>query len=213
MSEVQFWTDFYAKQSAQVPSEPSSFATFVWDHICSDSDDSKRLLDLGCGTARDSKFFARQGLQVIGIDQASSTIERNNATKGPNETYVLGDVCDITECTDLDYVYSRFSIHSITKADASRLYQWVARNLKSGGRFFIEARSINDPLYKLGTPDPAGDPNASISGHYRRFIRLDELIQELETLGFTVVYQCEANNLSVCGNDNPVLVRVICELK
>jgi len=216
MSEITFWSEFYSKNAAQVPADHSSFAAFVIEWMKENDHfpvSNKTLIDLGCGTARDSRFFANQGMKVMGVDQAPNTIQMNNERKGPNETYWVDDFSHITDerCTELDFIYSRFSIHSISKKNASDLYQWTAKSLKQGGLFLIEARSINDPLFKLGTPDPAGDPDASISGHYRRFIRLPELIKELSSHGLTIVYQHEGENLSVCGDDNPVLLRVICQ--
>lgn len=218
MSEVNYWSEFYAKKSEIVPESPSSFAKLCGEWISRDNAvavEETKLVDLGCGTARDSRYFASLGINVIGVDQAQSTIDKNNQKRGPKETYILGDFCHIVDkgCSQLDFLYSRFSIHSVSKQDASDLFKWAAAQMKVGGKFFIEARSIKDPLFAKGTPDPAGNPDASICGHYRRFIRLDQLIEELEILGFSVLYQSESDGLSVCGDDNPVLIRLICEKK
>ena len=43
---------------------------------------------------------------------------------------------------------------------------------------------------------------------YRRFVRLEQLKRELETLGFVVNYVIEKDGLSVYKDDNPVLIRV-----
>jgi SAM-dependent methyltransferase len=216
MSEVGYWSNFYSNHSSLVPGNASSFAQFVhsWldDHQITTN--GKTLVDLGCGTGRDTQFFAAMGkMYVVGIDQALSTIEINNQKRGNLELYLVGNFvhAHYKECQNVDFLYSRFSIHSISKTDASQLYHWAFSNgLKHGGLFFIEARSINDPLFKLGTPDPAGDPDASICGHYRRFIRLNELVSELETIGFSILYQHESDGLSILGNDNPTLIRIIC---
>ena len=49
----------------------------------------------------------------------------------------------------------------------------MARALKPGGKFFIEVRSVHDPLYGKGE---ALERNAFFyDNHYRRFLVLDEL--------------------------------------
>ena len=51
------------------------------------------------------------------------------------------------------------------------------------------------------------------NGHYRRFIRKDELLKELSSVGFSVEHEQEANNLSVHQDDNPWLIRVVAQNK
>jgi hypothetical protein len=131
---------------------------------------------------------------------------------GPNETYFVGDFSNLggSKVQKVNFLYSRFSVHSISRSNASRLYQWAGRDgLLPGGIFFIEARSVNDPLRLKGTPDPSGDPDATICGHYRRYIRLNEIVTELQAVGFEILYSEEASGWSICGDDNPVLVRVV----
>ena len=71
----------------------------------------------------------------------------------------------------------------------------------------IEVRSVKGSMFGVGTP--TNDPNAWINGHYRRFIVKQDLLEELEFIGFKIVFETEGDNLSVCGDDNPVLIRVI----
>ena len=224
MSEVNYWTQFYVSSNA--PVDPSSFAVLVADWLSKRAsrggNQPLKVVDCGCGNGRDSRYFASLGYSVVGIDQAQSTILQNNLNRQHRdlETYVLGDFTNISaipgdpkRCNGADVLYSRFSIHSVQKGDASRFYQWAAKDgLVNGGLFFIEARSIKDPLFFLGSPDPNGDPNASISGHYRRFIVLDELTNELKALGFDILYTTESAGLSVTPLDDPVLVRVVARL-
>lgn len=50
--------------------------------------------------------------------------------------------------------------------------------------------------------------DAWIYTHYRRFIRKDELIRELENIGFEINYCVESDNLSIYKDDNPVVIRI-----
>jgi hypothetical protein len=69
MSEHEYWSDFYTKQRALVPEEPSTFASFVASKWLSNEPalSGLTLVDLGCGTARDSRYFASLGLKIIGV--------------------------------------------------------------------------------------------------------------------------------------------------
>lgn len=225
MSEVDYWNSFYATKGAtDVPVDASTFAQFTCDWLTQSNAVSTVLVDLGCGTGRDSRFFAARGCQVIGIDQVSEEV-RSNPYLENGGRYVVGDLGNLDASHifqgdaahendgygTVDVLYSRFVIHSIDRANAARLYAWAKRALRPGGLFFIEARSIADPLYLTGVRSDPHDTTVSIHGHYRRFIVLEELLRELrEDFGFEILYHTESNNLSIHGDDNPVLVRVVC---
>ena len=65
---------------------------------------------------------------------------------------------------------------------------------------------MNSDLYGVGIP--AGK-DAFINGHYRRFIRMEELVLELQGLGFTIEDAIEMDGVAVYKDDNPVVVRVV----
>lgn len=220
MSEAQFWSAYYASQESKgyVPTKPSSFAEFAWTWLDQENVSGRQLVDLGCGTGRDSRYFAARGFSVVGVDQADSVItELKEKERIRDERYQLGDFAHlggVAICEGVDVLYSRFSVHSISRKDASDLYQWAGqKGLKSGGLFFIEARSIHDPLYQEGDRVDPLDSDVSVSGHYRRFIRLSDLTDQLRQAGFELLYQAEGCGWSVVGKDDPVLVRVVAKKK
>jgi hypothetical protein len=53
-----------------------------------------------------------------------------------------------------------------------------------------------------------GERDAWMSTHYRRFVRIEEITTELVGLGFSVEYVLQQADLSVHGDDNPVLIRI-----
>ena len=87
------------------------------------------------------------------------------------------------------------------------LLQTMFRALKQGGKFFIEVRSVNDPLYGKGK---AVERNAFFyDNHYRRFIVRDELVGSLEKRGFRVEYAKEQTGFAPYGNDDPPVIRIV----
>ena len=66
--ELTRWTAFYAEDSRLVEIGPSRTASYAADVFRRAS--VRQVLDLGCGTGRDSAALAAAGLQVIGADAA-----------------------------------------------------------------------------------------------------------------------------------------------
>ena len=79
------------------------------------------------------------------------------------------------------------------------------RLLNKDGQFFIECRSINDPLSEAGE---ILSHTERIEGHYRRFIILDEFAQRLVQVGFEVVEAIENIGLAKFGEEDPMIIRV-----
>ena len=82
----------------------------------------------------------------------------------------------------------------------------MARALKPGGKFFIEVRSVHDPLYGKGE---ALERNAFFyDNHYRRFLVLDELT---EASGRPLPHRVRqgTDRLRPYGNDDPPVIRVV----
>lgn len=195
------WNNIYAE--TLIDSSASTFAKFVMTYL----EAGQTMIDIGCGNARDTAYFASNGINVLGIDGSSVVIDKNKADY-PNIQFICLDIRNIAsvQCSP-NCIYMRFFIHSIPLSDASNLLIWCANTLSSGGKLFIECRSVNDPMYGKGVR--GANLDEYINGHYRRFIRKDELLRNLLTLGFTIEYEIESANLSIYGDDNPVLIRTI----
>ena len=207
-----YWNNVYKKDSSEIPMECSSFAKFVSQKFKPGS----TLLELGCGNGRDALFFVKHACitSVTAVDLSETAIEKIERLKTLSLTCHVQDLGNLPKSFGkfFTYIYSRFSLHSISKDVASSVLKWSFENLESGGTLYIEARSIKDPLYGTGTP-VKGERDAWINTHYRRFIRLDELKEELENLGFIIDYCIESNNLSIHKQDNPILIRVFASKK
>ena len=137
-----YWNQYYNNRICST--EPSPFAQYVSTLV----EPGKTLVDLGCGNGRDALFFAGQGLQVLAIDLSGSAIEQLNQMPVENARFLCGDfiASDVHQPEIYDYAYSRFTIHAINQQQEALLLQTVFRSLKCGGKFFIEVRSVNDPL-------------------------------------------------------------------
>eukprot|EP01028_Stygiella_incarcerata_P003606 TRINITY_DN1743_c0_g1_i1.p1 TRINITY_DN1743_c0_g1~~TRINITY_DN1743_c0_g1_i1.p1 ORF type:complete len:209 (-),score=57.66 TRINITY_DN1743_c0_g1_i1:663-1289(-) len=201
----EFWDSFYDRDIC--PRDPSSFALSVLSAI---PKLDLPVLDAGCGNGRDSFFFASQGFTVVGVDHSPHAVKKLNDATAPNTTFFHDDFTrPSSEINEKTYaaVYSRFTIHSVRAKEASKFLKWVYEHLSKDGLLFIEARSILDPMYGVGTA-VENEKDAYINTHFRRFLRKDELLEELKELGFTIEFVDERDGVSVLGDDNPVVLRV-----
>jgi ubiquinone/menaquinone biosynthesis C-methylase UbiE len=210
--ESSYWNAFYDKQQLDLLA-PSSFALACLERLSKGA----RLLELGCGNGRDALFFADRGLRVIACDQsdvAVSALSRQVAEArhfDHRPQFVAGDFTRLPEdwAGTLDVVYSRFTLHAITREECSRALGWAKRALRPGGELFIEARSVKGSLYGKGQP-VEGERDAFIyDGHYRRFLRIEELLSEVQGLGFAVTQVTESAGLAVYKDDDPVVIRLV----
>lgn len=194
------WGSFYAEDAA--PRRPSPFAQTVADALVPGT----RILEIGCGNGRDACFFAGQGHDVVAIDRSPEAVDAAGAA-GSSARFLAGTLPELeSDIGDqFDAAYSRFVIHAMPVTEEEELLDSVAQALKPGGRFFIECRSINDPMSRLGE---VLSPTERIHGHYRRFIILEELRDRLTSRGFAIEEEVESDGLAVFGDDDPVVIRI-----
>lgn len=206
--ERAYWDRFYAQPHPDI-ANPSTFARECMKGLGR----GDRLFELGCGNGRDAVFFAKQGLRVLACDQSDVAIQQLERYFAELELphppqLVCGDFTRLGDehADALDVVYSRFTLHAVTAEEASSALAWSFKSLVPGGKIFIEARSVKGSLYGLG--EPRGRDAFVYNGHYRRFIRGEELVEELGSLGFRIAECVEGTGLAVHGDDDPVVVRV-----
>ncbi len=200
--DKKYWMEYYQKDLA--PHTPSKFAIDIIDNL----DKGKELLELGCGNGRDSIFFKHNGLQVTAIDQAENVIEQLNKNF-PAINFTVDDFVnsDIMKNKKFDYIYSRFTMHSITAMEQDTVLKQVFHALREGGFFFIEVRSTKDNIFGLGQ---CVGPNEYIyDDHYRRFIDKREIDKYLTNLGFKLIISEEGTGFAPFNNEDPIVLRII----
>jgi len=102
--------------------------------------EGKRVLDIGCGEGCFSRFFAKAGAEVIGIDLSERLIEAAMEEEGRHRLGVKYYVADAANLNMLDsevfdIVYCHMALDDI--ADYEGAIAEVSRVLKMGGRFIV----------------------------------------------------------------------------
>lgn len=210
--DTAYWNAYY-QQRPQILNQCSSFAGEMLKVIGNQTTtgEPKYLLDLGCGNGRDSIFFAKNKIHVVGIDASNAAIEM--LEEAYEEDVYLEFMCDdfvtanVLFQREYDYCYSRFTLHAISERQEEELIGNVYKALKKNGLFMIETRTIHDHIYGLGEQV---EKNAyRYNEHYRRFIDPDEIVRKLVNMGFTIIYNEEKNGFSRIETDDPVLLRLV----
>jgi cyclopropane fatty-acyl-phospholipid synthase-like methyltransferase len=205
MDDKKYWENYYKKHSK--PIKQSSFASFIETYL----EKNKKLIELGCGNGRDSIFFSKKNINVLGVDQAENEIKflnENYANKKLN--FLADDFTDLNLDTKFDYIYSRFTFHSINEEKEDNTLSWVSSHLKDEGLFFLEARSINDPMYNEGKILSEFE---NFTDHYRRYMDLNKIIEKLENKNFSIIYKIENDGLAIHKNEDPIVIRIIAQNK
>jgi bifunctional enzyme CysN/CysC len=107
----KYWSEFYKQKQASTM--PSSFCKYVLDQL----NKNEKLLDIGCGDGADSFHFAKNEINVTGIDLCSDAIklcQRSNITNDIN--FIEGQI-DCNKDLDkmkFDIIYSRYALNSMS---------------------------------------------------------------------------------------------------
>lgn len=106
--------------------------------------EEKNVLDLGCGTGRNSNYLADMGNIVTGIEISKTAISigKERAKEiGVNVNYILGDIGTPypLENESVDVVFDVTSSNSLNEQGRGIYLNEVHRVLKNGGYFFVRA--------------------------------------------------------------------------
>jgi len=197
------WQAFY--RTAAAPAQPSSFARAVAGKL-----DSRhvRLIEVGCGNGRDAAYFCSLGHAVTGVDTCDAAIDScRTAHAASGARFEQGTLAEVAarSAATFDVVYSRFCLHAMSREEEVEALAAAASLLAPGGLMYIECRSINDPMARLGE---VISPTERIHGHYRRFIVPEELKSRVSAAGFEVLELVESSGLAVFGTEDPVVIRL-----
>jgi len=195
MNDKNYWENFYKEH--RNTSQPSSFAEYVKKKYLKSVNS---LLELGCGNGRDAFFFASElGVKVYAIDQVEEEIAYLKSISGENPNFIAGDFTNLSSYNKVDYIYSRFTLHSITKESEDLLFSQLNNQLNENGLLLIEARSKKDEKQSKFFK----------TKHFRRYLDFNSTIIKIENLGFEILEKVEAQDLAIYKNENPYVLRII----
>ena len=116
---------------------------------------------------------------------SQSKTQKTNIQNNPY--FLCGDFTQLDSFgfqQQFDCIYSRFTLHSISKAQQDKTLADCLKYCKDGGILAIEVRGEKNSLCGKGKA-VENEANAFIyDNHYRRFLNFTQTLQEIETLRF-----------------------------
>jgi ubiquinone/menaquinone biosynthesis C-methylase UbiE len=128
ITDNKCWDEVYTANN--LDHQPAFFARYVEGKFFSSG---MSLLELGCGNGRDSLFFVEKGKKVQALDLSSKTIEKLSSLNIKNVEFLNQDFSNLSKFSELDYVYSRFTMHSVDEETEGRVFSELSQVLKGRG--------------------------------------------------------------------------------
>jgi ubiquinone/menaquinone biosynthesis C-methylase UbiE len=105
--------------------------TFAGQHFDS-------ILELGCGTGKNTQFLVQIGKQVHALDFSEGMIEKaRGKIRAENITFSVTDLTKAWPCENAAYDLITCNLVLEHIADLTHIFSEAARTLRSGGMFFI----------------------------------------------------------------------------
>lgn len=149
------------------------------------------ILDLGCGSGRDSAYFVTQGFQVTGVDLSEKllAIAKKNVR---NALLVKEDIRHLSFAPNsFDGIWSCASIVHINHSEQQELFRSMYTILKPGGLLYIHAKKGEGEQY-IEEPSMPGKKRfyafftASLLEHYCKKAGFSDV--EIIDVGVTKAY-------------------------
>lgn len=102
--------------------------------------EGRAILDIGCGTGRNSRYFASRGAMVMGIDFSGRAIDiARELSKGSNPAYRQQSIFDLSEKEGYDIAVSwgTVAIACKNKSELLQALRNIRQALKPGGTLLL----------------------------------------------------------------------------
>ena len=107
-----------------------------------------RILDLGCGSGRDSAYFSSLGFEVTAIDGSEELCKRVKENYGINALCIKFE--DMSFAAEFDAIWACASLLHVKKADMPNIMDKVSAALKPGGILYISFKYGKDERVSNG---------------------------------------------------------------
>ena len=201
------WGRFYKMHRREIPRTASPFARWVIQQA-----DATVVIDVGCGTGRDTLHYARKGRTAIGLDVVSAAYrpaQRKAAKRGLDASFRH---LNLSRCGDHAYrrragwtqqttaITARFVLHNLQPADRDHFWRLCTMLLQGGGRAYLEFRVPRDrPLPKHW------------AGRGRRYLSPKAVVNEAARYGATEISRVVSRGLARFEDEDPWVCRLVLE--
>jgi SAM-dependent methyltransferase len=144
---------------------------------------SPAILELGCGSGRDTRWLAQQGYTDITATELSSAALAKCARAVPSAHLVRHDLREPLPFADarFDVVIGSLCLHYFAWDKTQDIVREIRRCMKSGGLMLCRLNSIRDVHHgAVGHPE-IGHHYYDVDGNPKRFFDEDEVVSLFES--------------------------------
>lgn len=213
---ASYWDRFYSEDQAS-PTKESDFARWVTARV----PNIDGLVEFGCGTGRDSVWFARAGIGLVIATDASreglAKLRRRVHDSGPAHIFTLQvDLNSPKSLAELSgrfhaltaerkqyaqtMFYARFLLHAIDESAQAALLEFAVSHLRTGDSLAVEYRAA-----------ALGKGRYVFGDHYRRPIDPEKFEAQCVSAGFNAVRTYTSDSFSVLDCERPLIGRTLAE--
>ncbi|CAA9372999.1 MAG: hypothetical protein AVDCRST_MAG21-1211 [uncultured Nocardioidaceae bacterium] len=205
----RMWDAFAVKTPRRLLTGPTPFAKWAANVIPEDH----VIVDLGCGTGRDTLWFARQGRTAIGLDYLYYWIgaaEREAARRQISAEFRVCDLSDSRAVLALGAelarmespvtLYARFLLSAVDEQIRQDIWRVAQMALRSRGQLLLEFRT---------TEDASRSHVFERNERQRFFLDPEQAVSEIEATGGRIVQQITGDNLARFKSENPHVCRLV----
>jgi len=180
LAELGYWTDMYSKPNV-FGEGPTKLAIIA--HEIMKKNNTKTILELGCGQGRDSIFFAESGYSVTATDFATSAIEFvGKKTEELKLFNLYSQVQDFRQDFEFkqkyDCVYSNLAFQFFNKDELITVFGKVASCLSPNGLFIFSTKKPGDKYYQVG--EKIDENTYKMNGVIRYFFSKNVILELLK---------------------------------
>jgi SAM-dependent methyltransferase len=193
-----YWSSFYKENDDEIIFQHSLFSEFTLEYIKryhQEDFDKLSLLDIGCGTGKDTIYFRKEGIDSYGVDayiESKLPFIEKKKIENVEKKY--------------NFYYMRFFLHTIKEEQCDLILDSIHKVMDTNSLLFIETRSTKE----------ISDKDKSITNfkgaigeeHFRMLYSLDFLKEKLKNK-FEFLYEDESKGLAPCKNEDPFIIRII----
>ncbi len=107
-----------------------------------------RILDLGCGSGRDSLYFMNKGYNVVPVDGSETMCIATTELTGIKARRLLFEELDYTE--EFDGIWACASLLHVPKENMVKVLRAVKKSLKNDGVLYVSYKYGNSQREKDG---------------------------------------------------------------
>jgi len=106
------------------------------------------ILDAGCGSGRDSKYFIEQGFQVTAIDASAALAQSASLLIGQDVEHCYFQ--DFSPSKPFDAIWACASLLHVASAELPDVFNKLSTHLVRGGLFYCSFKYGNDDVERNG---------------------------------------------------------------